>query len=89
MKSNHRPVFEYEYQDDLIKWTWSVRPIEKMYWKTWKPKVENVKILSKLTNTSLTNKIKQEIYEGVISNEHIKQEKLTGMYKVRGYGKKS
>ena len=38
------------------------------------------------------NKLEEEIIMDVFNQgllEHIKQEKLTGMYKVRGYGKKS
>ena len=39
-------IFGHDDNGQDITWTWDVEPIEKIYWKTWKPKVTNVKILT-------------------------------------------
>ena len=74
MKKMDRPIFDYDYNGTNIKWTWNVLEVEKIYWKTWKPRLNNVKILN-LTNTKEVSKVQQEIFQGVIDSEHPKKEK--------------
>lgn len=76
-------TFGYDYEGTNISWTWNVRPKEKIYWKTWKPKLENVKILTDLTDEKQKRTIAKEIFEGVINSEHPTKHKLTGIYGVR------
>lgn len=54
-------TFGYDYEGTNISWTWNVRPKEKIYWKTWKPKLENVKILTDLTDEKQKRIIAKEI----------------------------
>ena len=79
----HGLIFGYDYEGTNISWTWNVRPKEKIYWKTWKPKLENVKILTDLTDEKQKSKIAKEIFEGVIDSGHPTKDKLTGIYGVR------
>ena len=81
----NRPIFDYDYNGINIKWTWNVREVEKIYWKTWKPRLNHVKILSTLQDDKTYGIIKEKIYESVMESEHPKKEKLTGMFKERGY----
>jgi len=81
----NRPIFGYDYNGTNIEWTWNVREVGKIYWKTWKPRLNHVKILSTLQDDKTYGIIKEEIYESVMESEHPKKEKLTGMYKQRGY----
>jgi len=76
-------IFGYDYNGKNIKWTWNVRPKDKVYWKTWKPKKENIKILTCLTSKEETDRLRVEIFEGIIKDEHPKEKKLTGIYKER------
>ena len=78
----NRPIFGYDYNGQNVEWTWRVREVEKIYWKTWKPKLSDVKILN-LTDSDEVSKVQQEIFQGVMDSEHPKKEKLTGIYKVR------
>jgi hypothetical protein len=55
---------------------------QKIYWKTWKPKVEDV-LLIDLTHTERNGKIISEIFQDVMDKEHPKKIKPTGIYKVR------
>jgi len=80
-----RPIFGYDYKGTNIKWTWNVREVGKIYWKTWKPRLNHVKILSTLQDDKTYGIIKEKIYESVMESEHPKKEKLTGMFKERGY----
>ena len=82
MKKMNRPIFNYDYNGTNIEWTWNVLEVEKIYWKTWKPRLNNVKILN-LTNTKEVSKVQQEIFEGVMDSEHPKKKQLTGIYKMR------
>ena len=82
MKKMNRPIFDYDYNGTNIEWTWNVLEVEKIYWKTWKPRLNNVKILN-LTNTKEVSKVQQEIFEGVMDSEHPKKKQLTGIYKMR------
>ena len=75
--------FGYNYNGENILWTWDVEPIEKVFWKTWKPKLANVKIITVLTDKEESSKIAKEIFEGVINSEHPIKDKLTGIYGVR------
>ena len=70
-------IFGYDNNGTNVKWHWSDQ--EKQYWKTWKPKVEDV-ILIGLTNEEEKSKIQQEIWDDYMQKEHPKKEKLTGMY---------
>ena len=78
----NKPIFGYDYNGVNVEWTWRVRELEKIYWKTWKPKLSDVKILN-LTDSDEVAKVQQEIFQGVIDSEHPKKEKLTGIFKVR------
>ena len=84
MKKMNRPIFGYDYNGANIEWTWNVQEVEKIYWKTWKPRLNHVKILN-LTDTKEVSKVQQEIFQSVMESEHPKKEKLTGMFKERGY----
>ena len=79
----NRPIFGYDYNGTNIEWTWNVREVGKIYWKTWKPRLNHVKILSTLQDDKTYGIIKEEIYESVMEAEHPKKEKLTGIYEVR------
>ena len=81
----NRPIFDYDYNGTNIEWTWNVREVGKIYWQTWKPRLNHVKILSTLQDDTTYGIIKEKIYESVMESEHPKKEKLTGMYKERGY----
>ena len=80
-----RPIFGYDYNGTNIEWTWNVREVGKIYWQTWKPRLNHVKILSTLQDDKTYGIIKEKIYESVMESEHPKKEKLTGMFKERGY----
>ena len=82
MKKMNRPIFGYDYNGTNIEWTWNVREIEKIYWKTWRPKIQNVKIIG-LTDKKEANKLKKEIWESVMESEHPKKETKKGIYKLR------
>ena len=82
MKKMNRPIFGYDYNGTNIEWTWNVREIEKIYWKTWRPKIQNVKIIG-LTDKKEANKLKKVIWESVIESEHPKKETKKGIYKLR------
>ena len=82
MKKMNRHIFDYDYNGTNIEWTWNVREIEKIYWKTWRPKIQNVKIIG-LTDKKEANKLKKEIWESVIESEHPKKETKKGIYKLR------
>ena len=41
-------TFNHDDNGTDISWTWDVKPIDKVFWKTWKPKLINVKILTDL-----------------------------------------
>ena len=79
----HNPIFGYDYEGRNIKWQWNVRPLKKIWWKTWKPKLSNVKIITVLTDKDESSKIAKEIFEGVMNSEHPIKDKLTGIYGVR------
>ena len=82
MKKMNRPIFGYDYNGTNIEWTWNVLEVEKIYWKTWRPKIQNVKIIG-LTDKKEANKLKKEIWESVIESEHPKKETKKGIYKLR------
>ena len=83
MKKMNRPIFGYDYNGTNIEWTWNVLEVEKIYWKTWKPRLNNVKILSTTQDAKMLNKIKEEIYKSVMESEHPKKETKKGIYKLR------
>ena len=78
----HNPIFGYDYEGRHIEWQWNVRPLKKILWKTWKPKLENVKLLNVEDKTEYKI-IQQQLYNEIIQSEHTKKEKLSGIYKVR------
>ena len=84
-KLMNRPIFGYDYNGTNIEWTWNVSPIEKMSWKTWRPRLNNIKIISSGLDDATCVIIKEDIYKTVMDSEYPKNEKLTGMYKQRGY----
>jgi hypothetical protein len=59
----------------VIEWTWSCRPYKKIFWKTWKPVLENVKILSNIKDKDEHKLIQQEVYEEVMNKEFPKKVK--------------
>ena len=79
-----RPIFGYDYNGTNIKWTWNVSA-EKLTWKTWRPRLNDVKIISSGLDDATCGIIKEEIHKSVMDSEYPKKEKLTGMYKQRGY----
>jgi len=81
-KMKDKVIFGYDNNGTNIEWYWSDQ--DKQYWKTWKPKVKDVLVIG-LTNKKEKRIIQQEIWEGYMESEHPKKEKLTGMYKERGY----
>ena len=78
-----RPIFGYDHNGTNIEWTWNVTPVEKMSWKTWKPRLNNVKIISTGLDDATCVIIKEKIYKCVMDSEYPKKEKLTGICKVR------
>ena len=76
-------IFSHDDNGQDITWTWDVEPIEKIYQKTWKPKVTNVKILTDLTDPKEKNRIAKDIHEQIMTREHPPKNKLTGIYGVR------
>ena len=82
MKKMNRPIFGYDYNGTNIEWTWNVLEVEKIYWKTWRPKIQNVKIIG-LTDKKEAHKLKKEIWESVMESEHPKKETKKGIYKLR------
>ena len=54
-----------------------------MSWKTWRPRLNNVKIISSGLDDATCVIIKEDIYKSVMDSEYPKKEKLTGIYKVR------
>jgi hypothetical protein len=77
-----RPIFGYDYNGTNIEWTWNVSA-EKLTWKTWKPRLNDVKIISTGLDDATCVIIKEKIYKTVMDSEYPKKEKLTGIYKVR------
>ena len=53
----------------IIQWTWNCRPYKKVFWKTWKPMIDNVKIVEGLTNPDEHDTIRQEILDEVLRKE--------------------
>ena len=77
-----RPIFGYDYNGQNVTWPWRLREVAKIYWKTWKPQLHDVKIIN-LTDTTEIAKGQQGICQGVMDSEQTKKEKLTGLYQVR------
>jgi hypothetical protein len=61
----------YHKLDDgiIIQWTWNCRPYKKVFWKTWKPTIDNVQILTGLTESTEADTIRQEILDEVLRKE--------------------
>ena len=78
----HNPIFGYDYEGRNIEWEWNVRPLKKIFWKTWKPKLENVKLLN-VSDTNEYKIIQKKLYDEIIEKEHSKRERLSGIYKIR------
>tara|TARA_R100000426_G_scaffold44220_1_gene33630 strand:- start:811 stop:1059 length:249 start_codon:yes stop_codon:yes gene_type:complete len=78
----HNPIFGYDYEGRNIEWQWNVRPLKKIFWKTWKPKLENVKLLN-VSDTNEYKIIQKKLYDEIIEKEHSKRERLSGIYKIR------
>ena len=77
-----RPIFGYDHNGTNIEWTWNVSA-EKLTWKTWRPRLNDVKIISTGLDDATCVIIKEKIYKCVMDSEYPKKEKLTGIYKVR------
>jgi len=67
----------YHKLDDgmIIQWTWNCRPYKKVFWKTWKPTIDNIKIVEGLTNPAEHDTICQEILVEVLQKEFPTKEK--------------
>ena len=76
-------TFNHDDNGTDISWTWDVKPINKVFWKTWKPKLINVKILTDLEDSKEKKRIAKDIHEQIITREHPPKQKLTGIYGVR------
>ena len=76
----YKPIFGYDDEGSNVEWYWSDQV--KQYHKTWKPKLNNVKIQG-LTAKKQSVRIQKEIWESVMLSEHPKKQKVTGIYKVR------
>ena len=72
----HNPIFGYDYEGRNIEWQWNVRPLKKIFWKTWKPKLENVKLLN-VSDTNEYKIIQKKLYDEIIEREHSKRERLS------------
>jgi len=64
----------------MVEWYWSDQI--KKNWKTWKPKIEDVLLVS-LTSKKENGRLIAEIFQSVMEIEHPKKIKPTGIYKVR------
>jgi len=63
------PNFYFEStNNDTIKWTLKTKPLEAIYWKTYKVKKRDVRILSKVTPEQRKN-LTNEIYEDIMLTE--------------------
>jgi|TARA_R100000008_G_C3526957_1_gene137091 hypothetical protein len=73
------PLLHFDSKDaGTIEWTWRTQPPEAIYWKTYKPKKRDIKILSRVTPEQ-RKKVTSEIYEDIILTEHpprVKQTKV-------------
>jgi len=64
------PVLHFDSKDiGTIEWTWRARPPEAIYWKTYKPKKRDIKILSKITPEQ-RKEITSELHKEIIQSEH-------------------
>ena len=75
--------YEMYYNDNGTDIQYTFKDTSKIHWKTWKPKVEDIHVLSDLTNKKEKSRICKEIREDIINAEHPPKEKLTGIYKIR------
>ena len=73
-------IFGYNNNGTNIKWHWLDQ--DKQYWKTWKPKVEDVIVIG-LTNKKEKGRIQQEIWEDAMKHDYPKKEKPIGIFKLR------
>jgi len=73
-------VYEYDDKGTMVEWYWSDQI--KKNWKTWKPKIEDVLLVS-LTGKKENGRLIAEIFQSVMETEHPKKIKPTGIYKVR------
>tara|TARA_R110000823_G_scaffold30637_1_gene87931 strand:+ start:36 stop:308 length:273 start_codon:yes stop_codon:yes gene_type:complete len=58
--------------EGLIEWTWRTSPPEAVYWKTYRAKKRDLRILSKVSPQQRTLLI-DELYEDIIKNEYPKK----------------
>jgi|TARA_B100000131_G_scaffold295680_1_gene312890 hypothetical protein len=70
------------YDDNGTNREWYWRDQKKQYWKTWKPKKEDVIVIN-LTNKKEKGRIQQEIWDDILKLEHPKKETKKGIYKLR------
>ena len=75
--------YEMYYNDNGTDIQYTFKDTSKIHWKTWKPKVEDIDVLSDLTSKKEKSRICKEIWEDIINAEHPPKEKLTGIYKIR------
>ena len=83
MIDNMDLTFNHDDNGTDISLTWDVKPIDKVFWKTRKPKLINVKILTDLEDSKEKKRIAKDIHEQIITREHPPKQKLTGIYGVR------
>ena len=71
--------FYYDDKGVPVQWTYAVRPKKQIFFKNWRPKKHNIKVIG-LTNEKENDRLQQEILDDINRKEHPKKEKLTGMY---------
>ena len=73
------PLLHFDSKDaGTIEWTWRTKPAEAIYWKTYKPKKRDIKILSRV-KPEQRKKVTTELYQSIIQTEHpptVKQPKV-------------
>tara|TARA_B100001250_G_scaffold10084_1_gene8791 strand:- start:928 stop:1170 length:243 start_codon:yes stop_codon:yes gene_type:complete len=71
--------FYYDDKGVPVQWTYAVRPKKLIFYKNWRPKKQNIKVIG-LTDEKENARLQQEILDDINRKEHPKKEKLTGMY---------
>jgi len=76
---NCSPLLEFNSdKHDLIKWTWKTDPPQAVYWKTYKPKKRDLRVISKISREE-RKLITNELYAEIMQNDFpkpIKKQKV-------------
>ena len=73
-------AFDSSFVEDPVEWVWK-DPV-KCFWKTWKPKISDIEIISDLPG-AIKSKVRKELYEGIMQDEHPKTQKSKGIFNKR------